>query len=366
MKTRRSPSRGFTVVELLCVLAIVATLAGMALPAIQSIRESSRRAQCESNVRQIVMATVAYNATHQRLPPGTLGYDRVLNVPAEMMEPDPNIPWFNPASPEYWKNAQHTSGLTLITPHLEGESLAGNLPEILRSTRRYYAQYRLENPGAPEWIGDIPEVRQAMEISIGVFLCPSDSLEQPGLDVQAAVTSQPVYVDNPGRDGLFVEMADDSPSLPAATNYLFCAGAHSGGRQPNPELDPFRGYGSCRERMTITGVKDGASQTILVGENIGGIQEGNRKVYFSWMFGGLVRGRGILPWRKDRLDTLPEFLLLGDPEYAFLAGFGSVHPDTVMVGMGDGSTRGISRLIDIETFYALTGGYDGVIPLRFE
>ncbi|NBW85409.1 MAG: DUF1559 domain-containing protein, partial [Planctomycetia bacterium] len=61
-------ARGFTLVELLVVIAIIATLIGLLLPAVQSARESARRSQCQSNMRQMALAFVVCADTKRYLP----------------------------------------------------------------------------------------------------------------------------------------------------------------------------------------------------------------------------------------------------------------------------------------------------------
>lgn len=69
MQPKRS---GVTFTELLIVVLIVATLAGLTLVGIQAARESSRRAVCESNFRQIGLALQSYASSHGVYPPAVI------------------------------------------------------------------------------------------------------------------------------------------------------------------------------------------------------------------------------------------------------------------------------------------------------
>lgn len=84
----RKPSKGFTLIEVLVVVAIVALLISILMPSLRAAKEAGRRASCLSNLHQNGLGFSAYSVDFNGLLPlrGHYGYD------IKESNPDPNDP----------------------------------------------------------------------------------------------------------------------------------------------------------------------------------------------------------------------------------------------------------------------------------
>jgi prepilin-type N-terminal cleavage/methylation domain-containing protein len=71
---RRNRPKGFTLLELLVVLAVLAFLLGLLLTAVQKVRDAANRATCSNNLKQNVLAVLNAEATYRRFPPLAGGF----------------------------------------------------------------------------------------------------------------------------------------------------------------------------------------------------------------------------------------------------------------------------------------------------
>jgi prepilin-type N-terminal cleavage/methylation domain-containing protein/prepilin-type processing-associated H-X9-DG protein len=77
-RSRRRP--GFTLIEMLVVIAIIVTLISLLMPAILAARASANSAQCQSNLRQLGLAIVQYNTQYGSYPQYRAEYPPITNA----------------------------------------------------------------------------------------------------------------------------------------------------------------------------------------------------------------------------------------------------------------------------------------------
>lgn len=91
---------GFTLVELLIVIAIIGILIALTLPAVQRARQSAYRIQCQNNLHQIGIALHQYHEVHKHFPMGSWN----------------GLPFYNP---HVTKNTRGGTWLIEILPYIE-------------------------------------------------------------------------------------------------------------------------------------------------------------------------------------------------------------------------------------------------------
>ncbi len=203
---------GFSLVELLVVIAIMAILVGLLLPAVQSARESARRASCLSNLRQIGMALLSFESAHQVFPAS--GWTRA-----------------GPGNPA----GKHVGWRALILPFLEQDGLR----QIYDFSDNWWEG---TNPGAAA-------------VPIPLFQCPSAGQ-------RAVVVEAIAHAPRPA-------MTFANPIAP--TDYEAIMGVRP--QSINPHLPVPRYHARNRfavlhrnSRVRIRDIRDGTTQTIMVVE----------------------------------------------------------------------------------------------------
>ncbi|MFH1500099.1 MAG: DUF1559 domain-containing protein [Verrucomicrobiota bacterium] len=137
-RTRVRVLAGFTLVELLAVIAIVGVLVGILIPVVGSLRRSAQSSACVSNLRQIAVA--------MRLYAGDKGG----------MLPTPVAP-----SPAVWP---HNTWMYQINPYLEQKKSQDTGDHI----RLIYTGV-FQCPGKPDWdLSPVSEPKEAYRISYGM------------------------------------------------------------------------------------------------------------------------------------------------------------------------------------------------------
>jgi|GEM_PF-4858230 len=348
---------GFSIIELITVLFIIFLFLAIASPALQSAREGMRSLQCKRNIQQVCLGLLNYESANRCFPAGTSGFADVIDFD----QANPNS-FLAPDSPVFWKKAQFASFWIQILPYVDQLAIFESLPPSMTSNNRLFAD-SYPNGTPYSWIGEDPSVKSAMSNSFSLLFCPSDAMDDGiGPTNLAEMARQPAFDSSSGKDGYLAATIQRKDTV-FGTNFVGCAGAHSGGDVADSKMSAFRGALGSKSRVRSGDIGDGHSNTLIVGEYLGAISHRKRIGGPVWCFGTIARGRGHLPWGSGQSNE--NGYLFGDPIDSSLAGFGSAHTNYINVGLADGSVRTVSKSIDLLTWYAICG-IDDDNPVNFQ
>jgi prepilin-type N-terminal cleavage/methylation domain-containing protein/prepilin-type processing-associated H-X9-DG protein len=320
---KRTIRPAFTLIELLVVIAIIAILIGLLVPAVQKVRESANRTECQNNLKQLALACHNYHDQHKSLPrngvKGVAPLQQTVNTPAWS--------WIARILPQIEQDAARTVGgvdQAVLYGVPDGTTTVPN-PLVL-------------NPSTGE------------SVTFPILFCSSD-----------LAGGRRAYNNRGGWDPAL--------SVPV-TNYRGVGGQNwqlgLWGATPifgktltgKPSSDGiYEGDGVFFHtdilfgRLKITDIADGTSNTFLIGEDI---PEMNN--YNSWVYSFNANGTCAI---SPNVGVLRQYECnASQPQYCpdkteNVYGFRSRHPGGLQFAYADGSVRFVPDGINLPTYRAL-------------
>lgn len=266
--------RGFTLVELLVVMGIIALLIALLLPAVQAARETANRTSCLNNMRQLALAFHTYSSANNHLP----------------------------FSKRVESDGAARSWVPDLLPFLEQENIVSDVNyDLGQDWWRTHSSYIVDpadpDPANPTMFipdpngGPVPNGITVQKF-LGVMMCPSSPIQERtqfksdpnvGHKIGAAgdyFTPEGVHAailaELPASAPLGAPFPEFPPGTTASSNVVLSGVLQPFGAGTLPswtstiEGDPRVSLVSARPRYpTLAGVTDGTSNTIILGECAG-------------------------------------------------------------------------------------------------
>jgi len=315
--------RGFTLIELLVVIAIIAILIGLLLPAVQKVREAAARMTCSNNIKQLSLALHNYASTYDSKLPSLTQSNA---APAGQTPPD----------------ALSASLLFTMLPYIEQDPLF---------------KIGQAQPQGLTWAGIVTGGTTPAYVASQVvkpYLCPSDPTNRGGFpsnrgndfaganyeaNFQLFGASQTLLADHAKFS---IANIPDGTSNTVVFAEHFMGAAGPAGVYPNGGvLWAWPGWAIGATLTTpFTGTAD---------------NDGRHTAAFGWVGGRAMNGWGN--WNlPPQFGTTP----ISPPVNWDRARPTAIHTGTCLVGMGDGSVRGVSASVSLATWQSAITPDDGI------
>ena len=296
---------GFTLVELLVVIAIIGILISMLLPAVQMVREASRRTSCLNKLKQIGLSVHNFESANRRIPAARAA-DGFMTWPSYLM------------------------------PYLEQDNYAAGL--------EHNESYHAQNPAT-------------VGLPIEVMICPSRNRVNGSISLRES-SGEPVgsvgdYAGNAGTTEFLVGDAWAQFSDPVN-------GVFNSGLAEHNQITGGRLVTGPIGRYTFASVTDGLSNTIFIGEKY--VNQDHTGEPGGWGDGAILNGD-----HPETFMRLGGFALglakNSDLELSpgELPVFGSAHPSTVNFVAGDASVHALPTDLSEAVLSSLCSRNDGQV-----
>lgn len=346
---------GFTLIDLLTVIAIIGILTALLLQAVQASREAARRTSCTNNLRNLSLATLNFHDEKHHFP---ISEDFSEYAPRHCDELTGEEQKYIDSNEDRWRSPKNKldggGWIVRVLPNLEEQPLYDRLRIGLKGV------WQVEKSGLNL---DQPNFRAAVATQPAVLVCPSDEQAGPRNDqnpytnwVEVAdpfwMVATTCYKGNAG-DPAF-ESSDDAPPFNSPPGFWSGTPTHP----KSSCYNSIEGFGVLWRYSYFNGgvklrqITDGTSKTLLIGESSPVDQ--NSAAFMSdgdWATTGLQLN---FDWAGSNYCVDGSGAANTAVCWQIMRGFRSHHPGGVQFAFVDGAVRFIADRIHHPTLRALS------------